>query len=615
MSSNRILVIDDSEAIHEDIHAITTPLKKTNGVEQLRSLDRELFGDESDSDSLPSPVFRIDDAYSGLEAIEMFRTACLEGDPYSVVFTDVRMPPGIDGILTVQRILSISTEVEIVICTAFSDYSWEDILAKLRVADRLVILRKPFEPVTVKQLLLALTTKWEAQRNTRNQIALLEHTVRERTRNLDETVASLRKANAELQETATALKRVSSDREQILRSITSALIGVGANDKVRLWNKAAEQIFGVCRNDAINKPFLDCGIKCDWVNLLASIANVREEEKPIHLHDLSYTRPSGESGFIDLTVNPLTRMSGEEKLVGFLVIAKDVTERRMLETQRLQANKLESIGQLAAGIAHEINTPIQFVSDNTRFLRDSFNELADVVLNAKRAITAHEAKNQTGNVLDGLSAAITKVDVDYLLEEIPAAIEQSLGGLEHVTKIVRAMKDFSYPSLNQKTLADLNKCIENTLLVAKGEWKYVAEIETTFEAGLPLVPCFPGDINQVILNVVINAAHAIEEAVREDAARKGRIEIATTHRDDFVEIKVADNGIGISETIKDRIFDPFFTTKEIGKGSGQGLAISRNVVVERHNGSMELQSEVGKGTTFFIRLPLQTEIEFQEGMS
>jgi len=203
-----------------------------------------------------------------------------------------------------------------------------------------------------------------------------------------------------------------------------------------------------------------------------------------------------------------------------------------------------------------------------------------------------------------VTAAVERADAGYLLEEIPRAIDQTLEGVTRISTLVSAMKEFSHPGTKEKIPLDLNHAIESTITVARNEWKYVAELETEFDPSLPMVPCLPWEFNQVILNLIVNAAHAIADAVRQEGTQKGRIKVWTRNYLEWTEIRVQDTGSGIPEKIRSRVFDPFFTTKEIGKGTGQGLAIARSVVVDKHGGTIHFETEEGKGTTFIIRLPL-----------
>jgi signal transduction histidine kinase len=291
----------------------------------------------------------------------------------------------------------------------------------------------------------------------------------------------------------------------------------------------------------------------------------------------------------------------------FLTIAQDVTERNRLEIDLRQAQKLEAVGRLAAGIAHEINTPIQFVGDNMQFLHDAFSDLSKV-MEKYRHLSDAAANGVAGMMLaDEVAEAEMAVDINYLVEEIPKAIAQSLDGVARVATLVRAMKEFAHPDRKERAAADINAALLSTLTVARNELKYVADVETEF-GHLPLAVCNIGELNQVFLNLLVNAAHAIGDAVN-GTGQKGVIRVRTAVEDDAVLISIADTGGGIPEDIRDRIFDPFFTTKESGRGTGQGLAIARSVVVDKHGGTLTFASEVGKGTTFFIRLPLEEELK------
>lgn len=292
-------------------------------------------------------------------------------------------------------------------------------------------------------------------------------------------------------------------------------------------------------------------------------------------------------------------------------VFSDITMQRKVEEALRQSEehlrrsqKLEAIGQLAAGIAHEINTPMQYIGDNTRFLLDSFQELNAVMGKDRQLLQACRETGAHEKLVAEAEATLESADVDYLLLEIPKSLQQSLEGVEHVTKIVQSMKDFAHPGLKKKA-ADLNKAIESTLTVARNEWKYVADVVTKFDPTLPLVPCVLSELNQVVLNLIINAAHAITEAANDTNKGKGTIIISTQHDEQCAEIRVSDTGSGIPEKVRERIFDPFFTTKEVGRGTGQGLAISHEVIVKKHKGTIKFETEVGRGTTFIIRLPLQ----------
>jgi signal transduction histidine kinase len=283
-------------------------------------------------------------------------------------------------------------------------------------------------------------------------------------------------------------------------------------------------------------------------------------------------------------------------------------ERRILVKELEHSRRLEAIGQLAAGVAHEINTPTQYVSDNTRFLRDAFADVVTLLRGLQRSVASGQPPT-----LEELRGLLAEADVEYLLEELPKSVDQSLNGLGHIARIVRAMKEFSHPPSDEKAPTDLNKALQTTVLVASNEWKYVAQVETELAANLPLVECLAGEMNQVFLNLLVNAAHAVADTESVASGSKGRIVISTRSvGEEAVEIRVQDTGCGIRPEHRAKIFEQFFTTKEVGKGTGQGLAIARNVVVNKHGGTIDFESEVGQGTTFIVRLPRSAATSAQE---
>lgn len=291
----------------------------------------------------------------------------------------------------------------------------------------------------------------------------------------------------------------------------------------------------------------------------------------------------------------------------------EISENRRLQGELLQAQKLESIGQLAAGIAHEINTPTQYVSDNTRFLQSEFENVVRVIEEYELMLSTTECDLSRDDRIARVNELREELDFEFLRSEIPLAITQSLDGIDRIARIVRAMKDFSHPGTEGKEPADINKAIESTTTVCRTRWKYVADLELELDPGLPHVPCLVAEFNQVILNLIVNAADAISERFGE-GGDQGRITIRSRVDGDAVEIAVQDNGGGIPDSVIGRVFDPFFTTKGVGKGTGQGLSISRDVIVKQHGGAISCTAEPGEGTTFLVRLPLEeTDADRPEG--
>jgi len=279
-------------------------------------------------------------------------------------------------------------------------------------------------------------------------------------------------------------------------------------------------------------------------------------------------------------------------------LIEEMKERERILIELRTAQKLESVGRLAAGVAHEINTPIQYVNDSLYFLRDSFADISKLVAACRNGIDAQMDIEQLHQTVSQVADAI---DLEFLQLEIPKAFERTFEGAERVANIVRAMKEFSHPDATEFSSADLNHAIQTTLTVASNEYKYLAVVQTQF-AELPPVICNVGEINQVFLNLVVNAAHAIHDAGKDLST--GVISISTTVDGDYVEIAVSDNGCGIPQENLDKIYDPFFTTKEVGRGTGQGLAITRSIIVDKHGGQVEAHSQVGVGTQFKLRLPI-----------
>jgi signal transduction histidine kinase len=292
-------------------------------------------------------------------------------------------------------------------------------------------------------------------------------------------------------------------------------------------------------------------------------------------------------------------VKGAKYLRGLML---DVTELRRLGRELAAAQKLESVGRLAAGVAHEINTPVQFVSDNVQFVCTSVTEIAAVIQAYRGLQVAIESSGDVASAALLATEAEKAADLDFIMENAPPALQSSLDGLARIATIVRSMKEFAHPDHAQKTSADLNQAIKSTLVIAHNEYKYVAEIETDF-GELPPVPCHLGEINQVVLNLLVNGAHAISDVVK-DSGAMGKLTVRTRFDANEVEIAIGDTGTGIPEAAREKVFDPFFTTKEVGKGTGQGLAIAHSVIVKKHGGTLRFETESGKGTIFFIRLPV-----------
>jgi PAS domain S-box-containing protein len=355
--------------------------------------------------------------------------------------------------------------------------------------------------------------------------------------------------------------------EQLISSLPTIIIGLSLDNNIVLWNVEAEDVLGTDAENVMGLHISQCGIDWDWDKILDGIIHSRYHKSPTRVDDIQLTRPDGEKRFLGLTVNPLN--GDGNSILGLTIIGSDITDRKNMESQLQQSHKMEAIGQLAAGIAHEINTPVQFVGDNTRFFQDSFDDIIQVIKKQQEALAAARSDSLTDGLVEETEQLIEECDLEYLEEEIPLAIEQSLKGVERIAKIVQAMKIFAHPGMVAKEPVDINQEIEKTITITRNEWKYVADLKTDFEESLPLVPIFRAEFNQVILNMIVNAAHAIAEKNKDNQSEKGTIHIRTIHEDDQAKICIGDTGAGIPEEIRHKIFDLFFTTKETGRIPGR----------------------------------------------
>ena len=400
--------------------------------------------------------------------------------------------------------------------------------------------------------------------------------------------------------------------EQRFRTLcASAPIGIYLTDATGCClytNPQYQQITGLSLAESLGEGWKQAVHPDDAVRVFAARDISTNEGCEVDC-EFRYCRANGEVRWVRARTTTMRSETGT--VVSRVGTLEDITERkraeeerRRMEIQLRHAQKMESIGQLAAGIAHEINTPTQFIGDNTRFLRDAFTDLQKLLEAQVRLMAAAQAGSVPHSLLAEVETATKTADMDYLSAEIPKALGQSLDGIARVTNIVRAMKDFSHPGSTEKTALDLNRAIESTLTVCCNEWKYVADVVSNFDTSLPPVPVLPGEFNQVILNIIINATHAIADVVGDGANGKGKITVSTRRDGEWVEVRIGDSGTGIPEHARQKVFDPFFTTKGVGKGTGQGLAIAHSVVVEKHGGTIHFETETGKGTTFIIRLPL-----------
>lgn len=514
---------------------------------------------------------------------------CLKKQDFGLVLCDIQMP-GESGMEFIQHVLGEKPETAVVMVTGIDDPIVAKEALEIGVYD---YITKPIERNRVLTSVANALRRRGLEIQNREYSEHLERLVSERTESLQKTVRSLEKTQVALQESEAKFRSLFETSKDVICITTK-------QGHFIQMNKAGIDLFGYSEEELSSKNFddlyVDSADRSEFLDLI---------EKHNSIRDFTVDLKKKDGAIIKAFITASARRDDDAKIIGYQGIIRDITEQKILESQLVQAQKLESIGQLAAGIAHEINTPMQYVAYNTRFLQEQFENLDPLLDKYRELFQAAKAGSVLDDFLAQIESAVKDVDLDFIREEIPPAIDQTLEGAERVAEIVRAMKEFSHPGTEEKTSIDINKAIESTVTVARNEWKYVAEVVTDLDANLPLVPCLPGDFNQVILNMLVNAAHAIGDVIGDGSDTKGTINIRTSRNDGLAEIRIQDTGTGIPEEHRSRIFDPFYTTKEVGKGTGQGLAISHSVIVDKHGGSLNFETEKGKGTTFIIRLPIQ----------
>jgi signal transduction histidine kinase/DNA-binding response OmpR family regulator len=643
----RVLIVDDEPAIHETLRDMLTAAHE-------ESPDAENISPDS-SESVPSapefPQFQIDSAFNGEEAVRKVSQSMQDQKPYFMAFVDMRMPNGWDGLKTIRHIWNVYFELQIVICTGKTDLLWHDIIHHCGHTDRLLLLRKPFDQIEVRQFAYSLAEKWNLSNQAHSHLQRLQVLVHERTAKVQETNNSLQRKLVELKQaerrltTQYAVSQAlaeSTTPEDALNRVFEIVCHFLNWDWSALWKvNPQKQLLQLKHCWSPHPEVLEkFRIKCQEFEIGVGdglLGHVWDSAQPIWAHDLLQYEQSersllaSENGLHGTAAFPIwvghkilgvvEFMSGEIKepdanlLQTFAVLGSAIgqfierkqaeLERSAMEIQLRQAHKLEAIGQLAAGIAHEINTPTQYIGDNVRFLQSSFDGIKVLHQHYAELLRGAKDSNFAPDLVRRIEEFHRDADIDFLLDETPKAIQQSLDGIGRVTKIVRAMKDFSHPGTGEKTLVDLNNIIETTITVTANEWKYVALIEKMLDPTLPLVLCLPGELHQALLNLVINAAQAISDVTQAGTKGKGRITITSKLAGSHAEICIQDTGTGIPEQVRPRIFDPFFTTKTIGRGTGQGLSIARSVVVDQHGGSLSFETQTGVGTAFKVLLPLQ----------
>ena len=556
VSNRRILVIDDNESIHMDYRKILTT-SHSDVDSDLQDLSDSLFGETTVVSE--EPEFEIHSAHQGEEGCDLVRRSLEENKPFAMVFVDMRMPPGWNGLETMERLWEADPNLQIVICTAFSDNSWTKINDRVKYRERLLILKKPFDSIEVRQLAIALTLKWNLERQAQQKLRAIVETARD------------------------------------------GIITFDGEGDICSCNRASCRIFGYAREELVGcnlAVFLAESDRLTGSQFLQLQQDQGQGSEPAS-QELEGCRADGSPVPLLVSVSGFATESGPM----YAMIIRDLTEYKRLQRELSKAKKLESIGELAVGIAHEINAPMQDVNDNLEYLKTSCESLLDVVGAFEDNLEQSGPPIPWDGRIQRTEEAKSQNDFLRLCDHLGPAIDESLEGVRGVIEIVHAMKEFSHLGPAEKTPADVNKAIQSTVTITRNRWKLVADTQLELDPNLPLVNCRLGEINQVLLNLVINATDAIAEKIATDGNGKGRISIRTRRENEWAIIEVEDTGCGIPQENIPHIFDPSFTTKHVGKGTGQGLTITHDIVVNKHQGKLHVVSTPGKGSTFVVQVP------------
>jgi PAS domain S-box-containing protein len=558
---NRILIIDDNTEIHTDFRKVLAPAAPATGA--LDNVMATFFGPKATPASAND--FEIDSAYQGKEGLELVQRAIAEGRPYAMAFVDVRMPPGWDGVETITRIWEVDPTIQIVICTAYSDYSWQEIVTQLGKSDRLIILKKPFDGIEVLQLAHSLTEKWLVTIQARHRLEDLYRLVDERTRELQVSNTQLKSEMAIRELAQEALK---TSEERLARAFNASPLPVAI---LRLhdhgciqFNRAFLSATGCTSEELVERPLWETGVVLDLRSHFATVEKLKRGQS-IREQSCQLALKNGEQHPALLWVEPFELATGPH----LVAVVQDISEQTKLESHLRQSQKMEAIGHLAAGVAHDLNNLLTVVEGHT-----------------------------------SLQLAKAKLDND-----VAWSLRQVQGAGERAAALTRQLLAFSRKQVMQKKVVSLSNVVDNVTLMLKRLIPETIALSFDHAPDLPSVYADVCNLEQIVVNLVVNARDAMPgggsitirtEPVEISAAEAARH--ADVQPGSFVRLSVTDTGEGISPEIVGKIFEPFFTTKEVGKGTGMGLATVLGII-QQHEGWIDVDTQVGRGTTFRIYLP------------
>ncbi len=401
-----------------------------------------------------------------------------------------------------------------------------------------------------------------------------------------------------------ALAAEQAGRAELLDAMSSIVITVRRDGSVDEWNRGAASVLGLVRSAATGRNLRELSIPWETESVLALVERAYVSPGVARLDDSPYQRADGSPGWLGLTATAIGARGGAPELC--LILGADITQRRRFELEHRRAEKMGAVGQLAAGMAHELNTPMQFMSNNLQFVREALGDLLRLIDAQAQLQSAASALPALRELAESTAALGGEIGLEELRKDLPEAITASLQGLSRISEIVAAIEQLASPGDQERSQVDINGALRSAVVLAQREWKDVATVEWDLDAELPPAPCFGSEIHQVFLNLVLNACHAMQDARASDPERPGVLRIRSSATPSTVEVRISDTGTGIREEIRERVFEPFFTTKSVGRGRGQGLYIAYQAVVKRHGGALSFETVVGSGTTFIVRLPTRS---------
>jgi PAS domain S-box-containing protein len=411
-------------------------------------------------------------------------------------------------------------------------------------------------------------------------------------------MASVRESSAPISSPPASLnqeRRASTWLEAILEFAPAFIIAVNPGGNIEYINRVLPQY---SKKDVIGSFWLQYFPPDLWPTMQAALGTVLATGNG-GTYEVSTAGPDGRTIYFSSQIGAIRN---GDQIVGAVLVSQDITEAKRTQTELLSARRMALLGTVAAGVAHEINTPIQYVGDSIHFLRDATQDILNLFESLHALRRAALDGTPVSEAIAAAFAAERDADFPYLRENIPLAFARCVEGLDRVATIVRSLKEFAHPAEKEMVAIDINHAIQSSLTIAANEYKYVATLETDFDE-VPPVTCHGGEVSQTVLNIIVNAAHAIEDVVK-GTNNRGVIGVRTKREGDSVLISISDTGTGIREADRARVFDPFYTTKDVGKGTGQGLSMAWATIVDKHGGELYFDTEVGKGTTFFIRLAI-----------